>query len=69
MSSFHSKRNSGKEQRTGYDRRVSEDLCYFKNGGIERRSLVDRRLGIEPAKLLPTIPERSIVKLMNWLIQ
>ncbi len=35
------------DRRTGYDRRVVHDLCYFNNGGIERRSNSDRRASNE----------------------
>lgn len=70
MSFLRSNRFLAKERRTGFERRVSEDLCYFRNGGTERRNSVDRRQGREPVcQLLPTQRKRSLVRLFNWLIQ
>jgi len=60
---------AAKERRTGYERRVSEDLCYFRNGGIERRGLVDRRQGIPPVKPKGVHSQRRFVKLVSWLFQ
>lgn len=35
------------DRRSGEDRRIAYDLDYFQNGGVERRSLKERRAPTE----------------------
>lgn len=53
------------DRRTGYDRRVVHDLCYFDNGGSERRSNSDRRTSNEMRTDWVRIPSLSSTR-VQW---